>query len=596
MTYHAPVADTLFFLEHCTNLKRFSEEGRVADLSLDLVKTVLEEAGKFASQVIAPLNRVGDVSGTPFENGVVRMPKGWKETYRAWCEAGWNGLGAPVEYGGQGLPALVNMACVEYWSSACMAWGLGPVLTIAAIEALHAHGSKELKEKYLHKLVSGEWTGTMQLTESQSGSDLTSLRTRVTRAGDGTYRLTGTKIFISYGEHDMTDNIIHFVLARLPDAPPGTKGISLFLVPKFMVKDDGTLGSRNDARCSGVEHKMGIHASPTCTMIYGDGDGAVGYLIGEENNGLACMFTMMNNARLAVGVQGVAIAERAMQQALAFAHERKQGQGPSANGGMSPIIEHPDVKRMLLTMRAFTSASRAISLKCADALDRAKLLTDVAEKKASFEEGNMLTPIAKAFSTDAGIEVASLGVQVHGGMGFIEETGAAQHYRDARIAAIYEGTNGIQSIDLVTRKINQSGGETLKRLIGEYRTIAKRLKKSPNKVFGDTAATLEEGIGVLEKTSKHLLKALDNNPTDVLAGATPYLRIFGLVAGAAYLAEAALAADVACQSGDTDPAHIARIEIARFFAENLLPGASGLACAVISGAGSVNESRAALVA
>jgi len=596
MTYHAPVADTLFFLEHCTSLKRFSDEGRVADLSTDLIKTVLEEAGKFAGEMIAPLNRVGDLEGTPFENGVVRMPKGWKETYRAWCEAGWNGLGAPVEFGGQGLPVLVNMACVEFWSSACMAWGLGPVLTIAAIEAMHAHASKELKEKYLHKLVSGEWTGSMQLTEPQSGSDLTGLRTRATRTADGSYRLKGTKIFISYGEHDMTDNIIHFVLARLPDAPAGTKGISLFLVPKFMVKDDGTLGSRNDVRCAGVEHKMGIHASPTCTMVYGDGDGAVGYIVGEENKGLACMFTMMNNARLAVGVQGVAIAERAMQQALAFARERKQGQAPGANGGMSPIIEHPDVKRMLMTMRALTSASRSISLKCADALDRAKLLTDAAEKKTSFEEGNLLTPIAKAFSTDTGIDVASLGVQVHGGMGFVEETGAAQHYRDARISAIYEGTNGIQSIDLVTRKISQSGGETLKRILAGFRATAQKMKASKNKAFGATAARLAENISVLESASKHLLGALSKNQTDALAGATPYLRIFGLVAGASYLSEAALAADTAISGGDTNPAHTARIEIARFFAENLLPAAGGLEHAVVSGGESVMQSEAALVA
>jgi len=596
MTYHAPVAETLFFLEHCTSLKRFSDEGRVADLSPDLVKTVLEEAGKFAGAVIAPLNRIGDLAGTPFENGVVRMPKGWKESYRAWCEAGWNGLGAPVEYGGQGLPALVNMACVEFWSSASMAWGLGPVLTIAAVEAMHAHASKELKEKYLHKLVSGQWTGTMQLTEPQAGSDLTGLRTRATPTGDGTYRLKGTKIFISYGEHDMTDNILHFVLARLPDAPAGTKGISLFLVPKFMVKDDGSLGSRNDVRCSGVEHKMGIHASPTCTMVYGDGDGAVGYLIGEENKGLACMFTMMNNARLAVGVQGVAIAERAVQQAVAFARDRKQGLAPGSNGGMSPIIEHPDVKRMLMTMRAFTSASRSIALKCADALDRAKLLSDAAEKKASFEEGNLLTPIAKAFSTDCGIEVASLGVQVHGGMGFVEETGAAQHYRDARIAAIYEGTNGIQSIDLVTRKITQSGGETLKRMLAGFRATAQKVKPSKNKAFGATAARLDENIKVLENTSKHLLSALSKNQADALAGATPYLRIFGLVAGASYLAEAAVAADAAISGGDTNPAHTARIEITRFFAENLLPAAGGLEGAVVSGGESVIHSEAALVA
>ena len=437
MTYHAPVSESFFFIEHCTGLKRLAESGAIPDLSSDLVKSVLEEAGKFADQMLVPLNRIGDKEGAVFENGVVRTPKGWAEAYRAWTGAGWNGLSAPTEFGGQGLPTLVNMACFEFWSAACMSWGLGPLLTSSAIEALHAHATEEIQKKYLARLVSGEWTGTMHLTEPQAGSDLALLRTRATPAGDGTYRLKGTKIFISYGEHDMTDNIIHLVLARLPDAPPGTKGTSLFLVPKFLVKDDGAIGPRNDVRASGVEHKLGIHASPTCTMVFGDNEGAVGYLVGEENRGLACMFTMMNQARLAVGIQGVAIAERATQQALAFARERKQGAAPGAKG-TSAIIEHPDVKRMLLTMRALTAASRAISYKCADAIDRAKFSVDKAERAAAQEEGNLLTPVAKAFSTDIGIEVSSLGVQVHGGMGFIEETGAAQYYRDAKILTIYE--------------------------------------------------------------------------------------------------------------------------------------------------------------
>jgi len=402
MDYQAPVDETLFFLEHCTSIARLAEESS-ADLSPDLVKSVLEEAGKFAGEKVAPLNRVGDIEGAKFENGVVRMPKGWKETYHAWCAAGWQGLAAPVDYGGQGLPNLVNMACAEFWTSASMAWALGPLLTTAAIEAMHAHASEALKKKYFAKLVSGEWTGTMQLTEPQAGSDVGALTARAARAGDGTYRLKGQKIFISYGEHDMTDNIVHFVLARLPDAPAGTKGISLFLVPKFMVKDDGSLGARNDLRAASVEHKMGIHASPTCVMVYGDNDGAVGYLVGEENKGLNCMFTMMNNARLGVGIQGVAIAERAMQQGFKYARERRQGSGP--DGKSTAIFNHPDVKRMLLTMRALTNASRAISLKCADALDRAKLLKDESERTAAFEEGNLLTPIAKAFSTDAGIKV-----------------------------------------------------------------------------------------------------------------------------------------------------------------------------------------------
>ena len=591
MRYSAPVNDTLFFLEHCTSLRRLSDEGMVPDLSPDLVKSVLEEAGKFASERIAPLNRIGDIEGAKFENGVVRTPKGWKETYHAWCAAGWQGLGAPAEYGGQGLPNIVNMACAEFWTAASMAWALGPLLTTAAIEAMHAHASEALKKKYFARLVSGEWTGTMQLTEPQAGSDVGALTTRAVRQPDGSYRLKGQKIFITYGEHDMTDNIVHFVLARLPDAPAGTRGISLFLVPKFMVKDDGSLGQRNDLRAASVEHKLGIHASPTCVMVYGDHDGAVGYLVGEENKGLHCMFTMMNNARLGVGVQGVAIAERAMQQALDYARERKQGQG--ADGRQTAIINHPDVKRMLLTMRALTSASRAISLKCADALDRAKLLKDVGERKAAFEEGNLLTPIAKAFSTDAGIEVASLGVQIHGGMGFIEETGAAQHYRDARISAIYEGTNGIQSIDLVTRKITQSGGETLKKMLAGFHATSAAVKASKEN-FGEAAARLDEGLEALEKTSRHLLETLGRKPDDALAGATPYLRLFGLVAGASYLAEAALAAAKARANGDSDPAHLARIEIARFFAENLLPAATGLVPVVMTSAQSVLNSEMAL--
>ena len=591
MGYRAPVGETVFFLEHCTSLNALAGKGELADLSTELVAQVLEEAGKFANQRIAPLNRIGDQEGTPFQNGVVTMPKGWGETYRDWAAAGWNALPAPPEYGGQGLPSLVNMACVEYWHSAAMAFGLGPMLTQAGVEAMHAHASDELKESYLHKLVSGEWMGTMQLTEPQAGSDLSNLRTRAERVGDGSYRIKGQKIFITYGEHDMTPNIIHFVLARLPDAPPGTKGISLFLVPKFLLKDDGALGPRNDLRCASVEHKMGIHASPTCVMVYGDNEGATGFLVGEENKGLACMFTMMNLARLGVGVEGVAIGEAAYQHALAYAQERRQGK---SNGeDMRPIIEHPDVKRMLLTMRALTNASRAICLKTADAIDRSRHLPDAADRTRASEEANLLTPVAKAFSTDNGIEVASLGIQVYGGMGFIEETGAAQFYRDARIAAIYEGTNGIQAIDLVTRKIGQAGGETLKRVIAGYRGIATEIGKLKNPAFGNSAKQIEDALSVLERASKHILAA---SAQDALAGATPYLRIFGLTAGAAYLAEIALAAHKSKAAGDTNPAQDARIATARFFAENLLPAAAGLEPAIVSGAASVMQSEAALVA
>ena len=458
MTYRAPVADIGFALKHAAGLKAAIAEGLYGDLDEETVNSVLEEAGRFAGDVIAPLNRVGDTFGTPFKDGNVTMPPGWKEAYTAWAAAGWNGLAAPAEWGGQELPHALNAACVEMWNAASMAFGIGPVLTMAAVDALAAYGTDDLKQRYLGKLISGEWMGTMQLTEPQAGSDVGALRTRATRADDGSYRITGSKIFITYGEHDLTDNIIHFVLARLPDAPPGTKGISLFLIPKFLA--DGT---RNDVRAHSVEHKLGIHASPTCTMVYGDNGGATGFLIGEEHKGMACMFTMMNRARLAVGLQGVAIAERATQQALGYARERKQ-MGHA-------IIDYPDVKRMLLTMRTLTGAARAICYATAVALDRSHRGKTEAARKAAHERASLLTPVAKAFSTDIGTEVASLGVQVHGGMGFIEETGAAQHYRDARIASIYEGTNGIQAIDLVTRKISLEGGKTV-------RAISRRIART----------------------------------------------------------------------------------------------------------------------
>jgi acyl-CoA dehydrogenase len=591
MTYRAPIADTAFFLEHCTSLKTLEGKGALADISPELVRQVLEEAGRFAGEVIAPLNRIGDQQGTPFQNGVVTMPKGWKEAYHAWAEAGWNALAAPTEWGGQGLPSIVNMSCSEYWNSASLAFGLGPMLTSAAIEAMHAHASEELKQKYLPKLVSGEWMGTMQLTEPQAGSDLSNLRTRAERQNDGTYKLKGQKIFITYGEHDMTPNIIHFVLARLPDAPPGTKGISLFLVPKFLLKADGTPGPRNDLRCASVEHKLGIHASPTCVMMYGDNEGATGWLVGEENKGLACMFTMMNLARLGVGVEGVAIAERAYQHALSYAKERKQGRAAGAKE-TSAIIEHPDVKRMLLTMRAMTQASRAICLKNADAIDRSKYLKGLVAQDA-LEEANLLTPVAKAFSTDCGIDVASLGIQVHGGMGFIEETGAAQFYRDARIAAIYEGTNGIQAIDLVTRKIGQSGGKTLRRLIGQYRDIVGRVDETDDERLGACCFCLGKTVDSLERASEHMLKAMQDDPQDALAGATPYLRIFGLAAGGAYLAECALAAR---GTGlNVTPDNEARMATARFFAENVAPESSALERKVVAGASSVLNSDVALV-
>ena len=573
MSYRAPVADIAFSLKHAAGLKTALAEGLYGDLDEQTVDSVLAEAGRFATDIIAPLNGVGDKFGTPFKNGTVTTPPGWKDAYTTWAAAGWNGLAAPADWGGQELPQAVNAACIEMWNSASMAFGIGPVLTMAAIDALHAYGSDTLKKEYLGNLISGEWMGTMQLTEPQAGSDVGALRSKAERANDGSYRITGSKIFITYGEHDLTDNIIHFVLARLPDAPPGTKGISLFLVPKVM--PDGT---RNDVRAHSVEHKLGIHASPTCTMVYGDHGGAVGFLIGEENKGMACMFTMMNRARLAVGLQGVGIAERATQQALSYARERKQG-------AAGAIIAYPDVKRMLLTMRALTGAARAICYATGIAIDRSLRAKTEEERKSANDRASLLTPVAKAFSTDIGTEVASLGVQVHGGMGYIEETGAAQHYRDARIAAIYEGTNGIQAIDLVTRKVPLEGGKTVALYIDELRRTVKSVQSSNAPAFGETAARLGEAVDSLERATRWVLAQKSSDAA--LAGATPYLRLFGNAAGGCMLAEEALAS---LRAGDG----VGRTVLARYFAENLAIQANGLERSVTEGADSIIDAQAAL--
>ncbi|MGO4172342.1 acyl-CoA dehydrogenase [Bosea sp. TAF32] len=591
MSYRAPVSDMLATMRHVAGLDRLIAEGLAPELEGGVTEAVLDEAAKFATDVIAPLNRVGDAYGSKLKDGAVTTPPGWKEAYKAWAEAGWNSLPAPEAYGGQGLPALLQSACIEMWNSAAFAFALGPLLTVGAIEALYAHGSDHLKETYLAKLVSGEWMGTMNLTEPQAGSDLNALRSRAERQPDGTYRITGQKIFITYGEHDLTENIVHLVLARLPDAPPGTRGISLFLVPKYLVNADGTLGEHNDLRCSGIEHKLGIHASPTCSMAFGDEDGAVGWLIGEENRGLACMFTMMNNARLNVALQGVAIAERAYQQALAFAHERKQGAALDAPKGapMSPIIVHPDVLRMLMDMRAKTQGARAISYLVAEALDRSHREPDEAKRKAAAERAAILTPVAKAYSTDIGIDVASTGVQVHGGMGFIEETGAAQHLRDARIAAIYEGTNGIQAIDLVTRKLPLSGGEAVKGLIAEMRAVVGEVERANTPGFGHAAARLGAAVDALERATQWMLATLGSSQADALAGATPYLKLFALAQGGTGLAKKALATRAEAEgTGD--------LATARFYAECLATEAPALELAVTEGAGAIADAAAVFAA
>ncbi len=579
--YRAPIEEISFTLKSVCGLSDLQQTAAFSELGDDLVSAILTEAGRFTAEEIAPLNAVADKHGTPFKDGMVTTPPGWKELYHAWIEGGWNGLSAPVEAGGQGLPVMMNAAALEMWNSGSMAFAIGPTLTIGAIEALEKHASEELKAKYLEKLVSGEWMGTMNLTEPQAGSDLNALKAKAEPAGDGTYKISGQKIFITYGDHDMTDNIVHLVLARLPDAPAGTRGISLFLVPKFMVNDDGSLGALNDVRCAGVEHKMGIHGSPTCTMIYGDDGGATGWLIGEENRGLACMFTMMNNARLAVGIQGLGVAERAYQQALSYALERKQGRAPGETAeGMSPIARHPDIKRTLLAMKSRTQVARAICYACAHAIDMSRVAESDADKTFWSERAGLLTPFAKAISTDFGVEVASLGIQVHGGMGYIEETGAAQHLRDSRIATIYEGTNSIQSIDLVLRKLPLSGGDHVKGFIAELRQIADEVASSNRPAFGATAERLTGAIDEMQRVTDWIMEAqAEGRVADVLAGATPYLRLAGLTFGAAMLAKGALRS-----SAENPAAANERTLLARSFAETILCETAALGMDITSSA------------
>ncbi|WP_375453585.1 acyl-CoA dehydrogenase [uncultured Methylobacterium sp.] len=579
MSYRAPVSEMVFTLRHVAGL-----DGSGA-LSPEDAEAILTEAGRLAGAVLAPLNRVGDRHGATLSAGVVTTAPGFRDAYRRFTAGGWNGLTADPDHGGQGLPQVLDAACTEMWNGANLAFGLCPLLTAGGIAALQAHGSEDLKARYLGKLVSGEWTATMNLTEPQAGSDLAALRTRAEPAGDGSYRITGSKIYITYGAHDMADNVVHLVLARLKDAPAGTRGISLFLVPKLLPD-----GSENDLRCSGIEHKLGIHASPTCSIAFGDRGGATGWLIGEEHRGLACMFTMMNNARLNVGLQGVGVAEAATQRALAHARERRQGKA-AGSAETSPIVAHPDVRRMLLTMKAYTAAARGICYLTAAALDAA----EGPEGQAALNRASLLTPVAKAFATDLANEVTSLGVQVHGGMGFVEETGAAQLMRDSRILGIYEGTNGIQAIDLTTRKLPLDGGATVRAQIAAMRKVGEHLLKAADPAFGHSPARLRAGIEALDRATSHQLAALKaNRPDAALAGASPYLRLFGLVQGAACLATAALAARAALKAGEIDPAHAARIALARFFAENLLPAADGLAQVVIDGGGFLDDAEAAL--
>jgi alkylation response protein AidB-like acyl-CoA dehydrogenase len=573
--YAAPLTDMRFVLHNVADFDAVRALPSFADVTADLVDAILQEAGRFGSEVLAPLNFPGDQEGAIFANGVVRMPKGFDDAYRQFVDAGWNGMAFESEYGGQNLPCLVATAVAEVWHAANMAFGLAPMLTQAAAELMVVHASDELKAKYLPHLVSGHWTGTMNLTEPQAGSDLARVRTRAVPDGDG-YRIFGQKLYITYGEHDLTENIIHMVLARTPDAPPGVKGLSLFLVPKVLVRDDGGLGPRNDLRCVSIEHKLGIKASPTAVMSFGDGDGAVGYLIGTENRGLEHMFLMMNNARLAVGLEGVGIAERAYQQARAYAFDRTQGRRiASDDPDAVAIVHHPDVQRMLMSMKASTEAARALCYFVAGELDLANHHQEAATRQRCDALVGLLTPVVKAWGSEIGIAVADEGIQVHGGMGYIEESGAPQYLRDARIAAIYEGTNGIQALDLVVRKVARDRGTAAEAFIGRMRGLDRELARVDD--LASVRADLRDGVDDLEVATRWVVETFPSDPAAVAAGAVYYLRLLGTVAGGWLLAKSALTARRHLETGDGDPAYLrGKIVTARFFADHYLKRTGGL--------------------
>jgi acyl-CoA dehydrogenase len=537
MEYRAPVDDIRFVLTHMAGLDALRADGLADDLDDDLLSALLAEAGKAAEGLLAPLNGSGDREGARLTADGVTTAPGFAAAYAAWRDGGWSGVDAAPDHGGMGLPTAVGAAVMEMWNAANMAFALCPVLTQGAAEAIAAHGDEALKALYLPRLVSGEWTAAMALTEPSAGSDLSHLRTRAEPDGEGRYRLFGTKIYITYGDHDMAPNIIHLVLARLPDAPAGTRGISLFLCPKFIPDADGRPGARNDFSCTGLEHKLGIHASPTCVMSYGDSVGATGWLVGAPNAGLAAMFTMMNRARLATGLQGVGIAEHAAQRAYAYARERRQGRAGA--DAVAPIIRHPDVARMLLDMRSMTFAARAIAYCTAMAIDRAHREADPERREAASAREALLTPMAKAYGSDIGVEAASLGIQVHGGMGYIEETGAAQHLRDARIVPIYEGANGIQAIDLVSRKVVRDSGVAAASLISDMGEAIAGARTRPE--LAATHAVATAAISALQRSTSWLLEA-ERSEAERLAAAYPYLTLFSTVVGGCLLIKGALAA------------------------------------------------------
>ncbi len=582
MSYTAPIREIEFMLNNVVNLSDIAALPGFEDATPDLVSAILEESGRFTSEVLSPLQRVGDIQGSKWTPEGVTTPDGWKDAYQQFTENGWNALSFSPKFGGQGLPMCVAAAVQEMWHASNMSFGLCPLLTQGAVDAIEHHASEELQNTYLPKMVEGVWSGTMNLTEPQAGTDLAAIRTSAEPNGDH-YLIKGQKIYITYGDHDLTENIVHLVLARLPDAPEGVKGISLFIVPKFLVNADGSLGERNDAHCISIEHKLGIHGSPTCVMAYGDNEGAIGYLVGKENHGLMYMFTMMNQARHAVGVEGYSIAEGAYQHALNYAKERKQGKtllGTSEDD--QAIVNHPDVRRMLMTMRSSIEAMRGLALECAAAFDRAKKHPDESVRDFNLRRGELLTPLVKGWSTELGVELCSLGVQIHGGMGFVEETGAAQFLRDSRIAPIYEGTTAIQANDLIGRKTTRDGGQGMGELIADMRTTLGELEKSNQSDLQIIARLLGDAIEAAEETTQWLISQTD--PINPHAGSVEYLMMSGRLAGAWMMARGALAATKLAGEPDADKDYLdARITVARYFAEHVLPGIQASKSIILEG-------------
>ncbi|MFZ9510044.1 MAG: acyl-CoA dehydrogenase [Burkholderiaceae bacterium] len=589
MSYVAPVKDMLFNVEHLAHIEQIAKIPGFEDAGLETAQAVLEECAKFNEGVVAPLNWEGDKNPSSLKDGVVTTTPGFKEAFRQYAEGGWQGLQHPADFGGQGLPKTIGAACGEILNSANMSFALCPLLTDGAIEALLTAGSDELKATYLEKLISGQWTGTMNLTEPQAGSDLSLVRTRAEPQPDGTYKIFGTKIYITYGEHDMAENIVHLVLARVQGAPEGVKGISLFVVPKFMVNKDGSIGARNDVHCVSIEHKMGIKASPTAVLQYGDHGGAVGFLVGQENRGLEYMFIMMNAARYAVGVQGIAISERAYQKAVQYAKDRVQSRPVDGSMNTSaPIIHHPDVKRMLMTMRAVTEGCRAMASVAAAAFDAAHHHPDAEVRKQNQAFYEFMVPLVKGYSTEMSLEVTSLGVQVHGGMGFIEETGAAQYYRDAKILTIYEGTTAIQANDLVGRKTARDGGQTAKAIAAQVQATEAELAKS-NSV---AARAMLKRLGAARTAFIEVVDFVAGNtkasPNAVFAGSVPYLMMAGNLIAGWQMARALLVAEAKAVAGEDVAFMQAKVTTARFYGDHILSKVPGMRDAIVEGADSVN--------